>query len=273
MAFWKRNWRSKRIAKRKTFRKKIRKTGKNKLVTKSQLYRAIRRNVETKVATALGSFTGYNSAISATGDFQTLLPTIAQGTGQNQRIGVKVKPLKLVIRGYWCYNSDAISNNVYYQQASMLGVRHMIFQDKTTKFYSNGIYNYNLLDAGGAPTTYNGTVINHLLPHNSDQFHFFYDKSSKILKPFGYTNSVTSLQANDISSFHSSMYHPFVITLTAKDMPANLIFDDTPSSSNYPLNFAPHMALGYCDLMNKSADTAVTRVAMDWTATLYYEDA
>lgn len=269
MVFKKNIWRRKRIAK-----KGLAKKGKAKsLVTKTQLYRALRRNIETKIATAKGSWTAYNSSIGATGDLQAIIPVIQQGTAQNQRLGVEIRPKKLVIRGYFAFNADAVNNSIYYQQAMMLGARLLVFQDKTTRYYSNSIYNFNLLDDGGSPTSYNGTVINHLLPHNSDQFTFFYDKSTKILKPFGYINSVAPTNANEITSFNTTMFHQFTITLSAKDLPAVFKYDDGASPSNYPLNFAPYMALGYCDLMNKPADTAVTRLAMDWTATLYYEDA
>lgn len=269
MVFKKNIWRKKRIAKRRPAKK-----GKsNALVTKTQLYRVLHRNIETKACTARGSWTAYNSAISATGDLQAVIPQVAQGVGQNQRVGVEIRPKKLVIRGYYAYNTDALNNSIYYQQALMLGARLMVFQDKTTRYYSNSIYNFNLLDDGGAPTSYNGTVINHLLPHNSDQFTFFYDKSSKILKPFGYTNSIAPTTSTEITSLNTTLFHQFTITLTAKDMPAVLKFDDGASPSNYPLNFAPYMALGYCDLMNKPADSSVTRLAMDWVATLYYEDA
>lgn len=258
---------------KKVYKKKsLKKTSNKALVTKSQLYRAIRRNVETKFATNQYTFTLFNSGINAIGDYITVLPQIINGTGQNNRIGHSIRPIKLVIKGYVCYNTDALAASSAYLSASMLGARLFLFQDKTNRCYANTVTSYALLDAGGTSTTFSGTAIQWCLPHNNDEFKFFADKRMKILKPFGYTNSTTPTNATDITSFNSSMFRPFVITLTQKHMPAVLNFDDS-LSVYYPTNFSPYMALGYCDLLNKAADVVNTRLGMEFTATLYYEDA
>lgn len=259
--------------KKKVNKKKTQKKSRDSsLVTQSQLYRAMRRNVETKFATCQYTLTSFNSGISSVGDLLAVLPQIINGTAQNNRIGHSIRPLKLVIKGYICYNTDAQAASAGYLSAAMLGARLFLFQDKTNKSYANTVTSYALLDAGGVSTTFTGTAMQWLLPHNNDEFKFFADKRMKILKPFGYTNSATPTNSTDITSFNRSMFHPFNITLTDKHLPATLHFDDS-LSVYYPANFSPFLALGYCDLLNKSPDVVNARLCMEFASTLYFEDA
>lgn len=268
MAFKKRFWRKKRtggISKKKS----VRKTGKNKLVTKSQLYRAIRRNVETKVASTTYGWTLFNSTISATADRVAFLPSIGQGTAQNQRVGNAIKPLKLVLRGYVAYNTNASSA---FSDARLLGGRLFVYQDKIVRNYNNAIDNFQLLNIGGTSGTYDGTVLNYLSPHNNEMFQWFADKRMKFLKPFGQTSNGAPSATNAITGMDNSLFHPFTITLTGKHLPSVLKYDQTESTNN-PVNFAPYLSLGYCDLLNNSADVLLTQLGMSFVATLYYEDA
>lgn len=258
----------KRVAKKS--KKTTRKTGKQ-LVTKSQLYRAIRRNVETKFATNSYAYTTFNSGITAAADFVSVLPNITLGTNQNNRIGNSIRPLKMVIRGYVCYHTDSLAS-ASNQDARMLGARLFVLQDKTNRSYANTPNNFNILDIGGSSSTFTGTALDFVIPHNSDMYQIYADKKMKILKPFGFTNNATPTSTNAITSFNNSMFHPFVITLTQKQLPAVLKFDES-ESINYPVNFAPYIALGYSDLLNKTPDTLNTQLAMEFVSTLYYEDA
>lgn len=250
-------------------RKRTTRPKKSALVTKTQLYRAIRRNIETKMASIEYGMTSFNSGITANADYIAILPSIAQGTGQNARIGNEIKPLKLVIRGHIIY--DTLDANLL-ADARMLGARLFCFQDKATKTYNNNIYNFQLLDDGGSSVTFTGTAINFITPHNSQQFKFFADRKYKILKPFGTTNDTTPASTSSIMSMNTTMYHPFVITITQKQLPAILKYDMTDSINN-PVNFCPMLALGYADLLNSAADTTTTQLKMQFVSTLTYEDA
>lgn len=254
-----------------TRRKKTTRKGRQ-LVTKSQLYRAIRRNVETKMASNSYTYTTFNSGITGSSDFISILPVIANGTNQNNRVGHTIKPLKLVINGYVCYHTDSLAGSTPNQDARMIGARLFCLQDKTNRSYANTPVNFDILDVGGTSSQFSGSAINWVTPHNSDMFQFFADRRMKILKPFGWTNNSSPTSSNAITSFNNTMFHHFKITLTSKHLPGVLKFDDN-ESANYPVNFAPYLALGYCDLLNKSADTTSTQVAMEFVSTLYYEDA
>jgi len=268
MVFKKKIFRKKRIS-QKPRRKTVAKRGK--FITKTQLYRAIRRNIETKIVSTQYGLTSFNSSIGATTDLIKCLPDIIQGSGQNNRIGHEIRPLKLVIRGYVAFNTDSVGGSTY-QDAVQLGGRLFCFQDKANRCYTQAIVNYNLLDAGGTSAQFAGTAMNFVVPHNSDQFMFFADKRMRIQKPFGWTNNVSPSSTNAITSMNPSLFHPFTITFTQKQLPAVFKYDETMSSS-FPVNFAPYIALGYADLLNKSPDVSTVRLNMEFCSTLYYEDA
>lgn len=236
---------------------------------RSYVNRAIRRNEETKFSSNQYSLTAFNSSISNSADLTIVLPTVSVGTGQNDRIGNKIRPIRLEITGYVCYYTNATTGN---NDARMLGARLFCFQDKTTRSYANNIYNYHLLNLGGTSNTFTGTPLNWVSPHNSEQFTFYADKKMTIMKPWGLTNNSTPTVSNAITGMDKSMFHPFKIVLTQKQLPAVLNYDQT-DSLGYPTNFAPYLALGYCDLMGVSPDSVTNQLVMEWNSTLYYKDA
>lgn len=236
---------------------------------KSYVNRTLRRNEETKMSTNQYGLTNFNAGINASSDLVTVLPNVVQGIAQNNRIGNKIRPIRLEITGYVIYQTNATTSN---QDARMIGGRLFCFQDKTSKAYSNNIYNYQLLNLGGTSSNYTGTALNYVAPHNNDQFKFFCDKKMKFLKPFGFTNNTTPTTSNAITGMDTTLFHPFKIVLTQKQLPAVLCYDAT-DDGNFPTNFSPYIALGYSDLLNYSADTASTQLAMEFNATLYFKDA
>jgi len=263
---FKRNARRRSIRKRRTFRKK--KTTVSPRI-KSYVNRLIRRNEETKFSSNQYTFANFNSTINSTGDYITLLPQIVSGTGQNNRIGTKIRPVRMEITGYVAYQSGAVNLN---NDARMIGGRIFVAQDKATRSYTNLIYNYQLLDLGGTSNDFIGTAMNWVSPHNKDQFIFYADRKFTMLKPFGTTNNTTPSTTNAITGMDKSMFYPFKIVLTQKHLPAVLTYDETDSLA-YPTNFSPFLALGYCDLLNNTPDSLHTQLGMEFNCTLYFKDA
>jgi len=236
---------------------------------RSYINRAIHRNEETKLSSNQYTLANFNGKIDSPGDLITLLPQVVAGTGQNNRIGSKIRPTRLEITGYVIYQAQ---NGNLNNDARMLGARLFCLQDKATRSYANAISNYNLLDLGGSSTEFQGTAMNWVSPHNKDQFIFYADRKMKVLKPYGYTNSSSPSSSVSITGMDSSMFHPFKIVLTQKQLPAVLTYDEVDSLA-YPTNFSPVLALGYCDLLNNAADVTSTQLAMEFNATLYFKDA
>lgn len=227
------------------------------------------KNQETKFASNQYTYTGFNSSINSSGDYIVCLPNVSQGTAQNNRIGGSIKPIKLVIRGYYVYRTDALSG------ARVIGTRLFCFSDKTVSSYpvlTSAGANFQLLDLGGSPTTYTGTPMNYITPHNTDAFKWYFDKRHVIQKPYGLTNSLSPSSTTDVTGFDRSMIRPFTITIPASKMPSVLRYDESISST-VPVNFAPLLALGYSDLLAFPADTVLQQLGMEFCATLYYKDA
>jgi len=245
------------------------KPGKISAPVKSYVNRCIRRNEETKMSSNQYTLSSFNSGITTSADLLTLLPQVVVGTGQNDRIGNKIRPVRLEITGYVVYYTDSLAA---LNDAKMIGGRLFCFQDKATRAYANSIFNYNLLNLGGTGNSFTGTALNWVSPHNKEQFTFFADKKMTFMKPFGNTNNGTPSTSNAITGMDKSLFHPFKIVLTQKHLPAILQYDQGDSLA-YPTNFAPYLALGYCDLMNRTPDSTTTQLAMEFNATLYYKDA
>lgn len=238
------------------------------IALKSYVDRSLSRNTETKFSSVTYTHTTFNSGINAVADIISILPQITLGTGQTNRIGHKISPVRLEITGYVTYTTDS------YNDARMLGGRLFVYQDKTLKSYANdSIQNFNLLNLGGTSSSFTGTAMNYISPHNTDLFKFFMDKKMVFLKPFGITNNTATPSAStNITGMDKSLFQPFKLVLTKKHLPANLVYD-TVDSASYPTNFAPKMALGYCDLLNYNPDTVPTQLGMEFCATLYYKDS
>lgn len=55
--------------------------------------------MESKIAVFRSNTTAFNQQINAAGDVLRILPAIAQGINNNQRIGTELKMTKLNVRG------------------------------------------------------------------------------------------------------------------------------------------------------------------------------
>jgi len=203
---------------KRTFRKKVTKRSgskkKDPVIRKSQLYRAIHRNVETKIAVSKYGLTPFNSGIGASAlDCIMCLPTVNQGIDNAQRIGQSIKPIKLVIRGYVVYNTEDLLGSGKFD-ARMLGARLFCYQDKGNRAASNLVYNASLLEDGTGTKNFTGVALDFGAPKNTDEFTFYADKKFRVLKPYGTTNDATPSNTTSIMCMNNSMYHPFTITLT-----------------------------------------------------------
>lgn len=235
---------------------------------KQYVNRTISRSEETKIVSVQYAFSRFNSAISSPGDIITLMPQLGQGLTQDSRIGNTIRPLRMEITGYVCYDTAQTTNNA---DARMLGARLFIYQDKSNRAVENAVYNYNLITLGGTSFNYTGTAMNYISPNNKDQFTFFSDKKMIILKPYGFTNVTTPSSTVSLSSMDKSMFHPFKVVLNQKQLPAVLKYDQADNTS-YPVNFNPKLALGYSDMLNASPDTTSTQIGLSFCCTLFYKD-
>lgn len=229
---------------------------------KQTIQRILANNIETKSVTYTLTSTAFNSDIGAN-EYYQLIPAISQGTGQTNRIGESIQPQRIVVRGYvnfWANN---------YERAQEIIARLFCLQDKAVKSWDlKAQMSLNVLDTGGAGSTFTGSLLNVVTPHNNDRFKFFYDKKHHFLKSYGYTNSVGGASTS-MTSMNNSLVWFFSFTLDKKDLPAHFKYD----GSTYPINFAPAMALGYSYAQNDTPDVVNTQLLMSYSSTLYFKDA
>lgn len=242
--------------------RKIRKVSRKRT---SKVVRAVRNMAETKLCSYQYFMTSFNAAIASSTDLLRVMPYIIQGTGQGDRIGNRISPVKIVVRGVVsAYLSE-------YQYAWQIGVRMFMFCDKVNPSGQIAINNYAILNNGGVSSNFSGAAMDYTTPHNTDQFKWLKDKRWVVFKPWGYTNTAVPSVTADMTSPGQNLVKYFTIVVLKKKMPKTLCYDAT-YSSNLPVNFNPKLALGYCDMLNFGADTVNTKVRMEYTSTLYYKD-
>jgi len=222
--------------------------------------RVLQRNLETKVCSRELSFTLFNSAITSTGEIFQLLPQVVKGLNQNERVGDSITPKRLEVMGIISYNANT------QQPAEAILARLFAFQDKHYRSYdAQANVSMNLIDFGGSPTLYDGTLIRSIAPVNKDRYNWYLNKSYKFMKPVGFTNLI----ANGVTAPFNSC-RMFKLVFTQKRMPAKLTYS---TGNNNPDTFAPYMALGYAYQQNNAPDVTDTQIGMSFVSTLYYNDA
>jgi len=258
-----------RIRKRsfKRSRRPIRRRKLRKVARRKRAARARRNRPEVKQNTGLYAYTSYNGVINTGADFLNVVPDIGVGGNENQRIGSRINPIKIVMKGYFIYKA----NTTY--DAKMIGVRQFLLKPKTSNSNTNFVIDtaqLKILDFGGVTAEYDGTINHHLAPHNKDLWTFIKDKRYVIQKPYGIMNAGAAANADvSMQSVSPTMFRPF--TFTIKKFPKQFIYDNSISATQ-PTNYSLYHAIGYTDLFNAAADTITQQIALSFTTTLYYTD-
>lgn len=253
-----------------TARKAIRNA--KKINFKKAVRSVISENAETKHAyTSSGNaLTYFNSGINSSGDMLQVLPNIASGTADNQRIGDQLKGQKLNISGYVRLNYN--SENLESQPRSAVLCRMMVLSMKNR----NGIYadaigasaNLSaLLKKGGTTSNFSGNLSDINAKINTDFFTVhhdskFYLTQSYLVQP---ATAGLSTMSNDIKNAIKF----FNIRIPCKKL---LKYDSTAASGLQPVNWAPFLVLGYSYLDGSTPDVVGTEVAMQYNSDFTYED-
>jgi len=200
---------------------------------------------------------GHNSAIG-TADCLSILPPIAQGTDSNQRIGDRVTPKSLSIKG-------VVSLVREQPDAKQLYVRVLVLSQKNIKVGSDvntSVSAAQLLRTGivgGDQIAYSGTTLNINDPINKDLFRVYYDKTF-VLAP-----------ASDQTLTGPLPKSSFKWRYTFKKTPTSLTYSD--ANGNYANNFAPFYAIGYAYADGTAPDVGTLRIVASTSSYFQYEDA
>jgi len=210
----------------------------------------INNNVETKHVGGIVENAGLHNAFISSADLFGVLPPLSQGVDAFERIGDKIKPVSLRLKGCLSFNGN-------YTSASPLIIKLYVLQWKPQRDSVGGFASVpvaQLLDAGGSLTSFDGSAIRAMLPINKNDFDVLATRTFKI-----------SDSANENHKCETASYNISV------PLPARLLYQAGGRTS--PSNFAPFMCIGwyYEDGAIPAAEDAY--VYNTTHAMLYFKDA
>jgi len=204
----------------------------------------------------------HNSAIGAA-DCEPIVTEIVKGTSSLQRVGDRVSPKSLKVKGMLSLQIADYPNSL-----GDIYARVIIAAQKDVKtgseILNGGIDANSLLRPSEAGTGndqigFAGDTGDVLLPINTDKFRVYCDKLVKF-----------HLTPNDSTNPNSAFSRMWSYTFTKKMLPQSLTFDE--GNGDWPNNFAPFIAIGYAYSDGSSPDTLQTKLRSNVFCQLKYED-
>lgn len=237
----------------------------------SRVTAVLRRQAETKTAYTSNSesaLTSFNSGIDSTADLQQVLPNVADGPGENQRVGDKITIVNHQVRGYIRFTPVLKSPT---NDKLQVGVRLMCLSLKKTSSWdlataAPGPLNA-LLRAGGTNKSFSGLISDLQCPINTDMFDVHYDRKMYLTQTYNNFDTASGFYHCDTSN--QIKFYRFNIK---KARGKNLKYDDSTNSSLLPVNYAPFLVLGYTYLNSGAADTVSANCGLHFQSTLTYKD-
>lgn len=217
------------------------------------------------------SLVTFNSAINNTAEILQIVPSIAEGTGENQRVGDRIKPTSLTIQGYIRFN-PIITGAIPAGSAGVcqVGVRMFIVSLKSksnlTEVQSSITPFNQLLKKGGTNVGFTGLISDLFAPVNTDLFVCHHSKVFYLTQTYNNYATQVGYWETDISKQLKFFKH----TLKVKSKTLN--YDDGTSSSLQPTNYAPVMLLGYSYLNAQTPDVVAANCGLFYSTQMTYED-
>lgn len=235
--------------------------------------KVISEKAETKVAhiSTGNSLVLFNSGINSSADMLQVIPNIAQGTNDSNRIGNQLNAQYLKLSGY--VRLAINTENIEERSTANVMVRLMVLSMKNR----NGIYAdalggsanlSSLLKKGGTTSAFTGVLGDIYAPINTDFFTVHADRrmvlsQNLIAQPGSAGISTVALDTSKIVKFFK---------LNIKCRNKKLVYDSFAASGLQPVNWAPFLVLGYSFLDGSSPDTLSTSVGLNYISDFGFED-
>jgi len=255
------NSKSKRAMRARGGRKTGKRSGKPSKAFVRKVQKIIHKDVETKTVVFPSNVTSFNQQIDSTGDCLRLMPQIANGTAENQKIGNVIRLQSLNIRGVLTFTqAQATAAN------TRIGVRLMILKSKR-----HGDWNAAALDFAtnytklleGTTTGFLGTVAQFNTPPNHDYFSVVMDKRMYM------SQSLQNVAGITYDNINTTKFVNFNVPYSRR----NVIYDQDFSGTE-PTNYPYFMVVGYTKLDGSAADLPATSyLTFQYTSTAKFEDA
>ena len=217
-------------------------------------------------------FTNQNNEIvnNAT-DILQLLPPVAQGTEDNQRLGNQISPVSLRVKGVVRLRPDTIITNT---QATNIKLVIYVLQHVSLKDYEN-LYASNdftqlLNDGNNNTVAFRGNVAFKDLEVSKQ----YYKVLKRKILTLRYSGAQPLGSATNVSIDNSHSWYAEYSFNLGKHLPKKLKYPEqlaTPASSvNFPTNSAPFMCMGYYDFKDPNDLTLMPTTSY---TNQYYETA
>jgi len=234
------------------------------------------------VATGLFSGRGWcvqNTTISSNvTDILQLIPYVSQGINDWQRIGQKINPVSLTVKG-------AVRIGLQYLgQSPPLAVKNVsvylyVLQHVSLKDYTNLRLNNNfsqMLDThDGGTTQFNGEALSPHLPVNKEAYRLLARK--KITLKYAGSAGVSPVAGNYSVANAHTWYSNYKFNLT-KHLPKTLLFPEAaaaalpPSALDQPTNSSIFMCIGYVNDLNTVPADVNSNIEQTYVSELRYKD-
>lgn len=222
----------------------------------SLMRKMLHQNTENKeVGWRIQANVAHNSGIT-NADLVPIVPQIVSGTDGSSRLGDRVKPLSLIVKGVVSVWENPDTRPFY--------VRIIMASQKDVKVGSKvGLDTdpQHLLRTaipGASEIAFSGNRQELDYYVNDNKFKVYYDKQFLITP-----STAASGQPQKGSQFKFSK--------TFKSLPSQFSFDE--GNGDWVNNFAPFFAIGYAYADGGAPDTVTTRINCEAYARLTYEDA
>lgn len=241
-------------------------------VLDAKIKAVVRRQQETKFKigpptnfntnNTLEQFTSFTSGITSTNEIYNLIPDVAVGDDDHQRVGNVIQPVSLTTK----------VNLVATSSTSMSVWADVYFlHSKTVKDFklTNGIQTGQLMNAGdGTNVPYDGTSYTAMLPINKSEFTVIAHKHILLQKGNLDPNSALSgslTPASDTFSYTKSFSQKI-------DLPQKLFYE--ARSQVQPTNTFPFMVVGFYGTDTNGNTAPITaRISAQAQSHMYYKDA
>lgn len=229
---------------------------------------AIARDSENKLVGWMPEPGVYHNGGITAADCTPILGQINPGTSAQQRIGDRLKPKRLTVKGVVSLTGDAFSSTTPFY------VRLIIASQKDIKVggqIAAGIVDTSHLlrpgfdgAAGSDQVPFKGNTMELNFPMNTDKFRVYMDKIVKLV-PCSTPLTSPGVPLCPVPNWTARFSYTF------KQLPAALTYDD--GNGNWANNFAPFFACGYAYCDGNAPDTVTTRVTTNVYSALSFEDA
>jgi len=239
-------------------------------VEKKEVKALMHGKAETKVASTNTGLVNHNSGISQ-GDLSRLLPSIAQGVREGQRVGNEIHLQTMTVSGLTQINWDRE------EPRSRIGVRVMMFSvkgfvDGTGAINNTASWINAILRDGIDVRPFNGNIRDYFLPHNNDIITMHAEKRFTLTNPFLYNTGISpDATTVPVQQQYSTKF--WKAKLKCRNKVLKFTAQNTGAGAeSVPENWGPLIAVGYCKLDGSSPDVLNTGLSQQINVQLTYED-